>query len=115
VSAKAYRKLVEAGYVDEKRLGLLKVEYGLIFESDQVNCQVYTVKYLTKDNELKVVEKGESVEERAKRYESYGVGKLIASEKIKATFVEASDDETDEETDEEGESGSESGSESECD
>ena len=58
VSAEGYHRLVKAGLVSETELGKLGVEYGIIYESEQVSQTGYQLKVLTSENKLKVVTKG---------------------------------------------------------
>jgi hypothetical protein len=58
VTAKGYHALKEEGWIDERALGLLKVDYGVILESKQYNANKYSLRYLTKEGELQWVHKG---------------------------------------------------------
>jgi hypothetical protein len=61
VSASNYVKLKEAGYIgggDGKDLGLLNIDYGLIYESIQDNTTNYHLGVLTKEGKIKPIPKG---------------------------------------------------------
>jgi hypothetical protein len=56
-------KLKEAGYVgggDGKDLGLLNIDYGLIYESVQDNTTNYHLGVLTKEGKVKPIPKGKT-------------------------------------------------------
>ena len=53
-----YLKLREAGELDGKELGKLKLEYGVIYETNQFHATKYRHKYLDENGECQVLDKG---------------------------------------------------------
>lgn len=61
VPLSAYRRLLEAGWIHPTALGLLKIEYGLIYEYEQ-QTDNYTLKVLKANGELDVIRVGKQRE-----------------------------------------------------
>jgi hypothetical protein len=55
----AYARLRDAGMLSETKLGSLKREYGVIFETKQRSGTAYSHRYLQEDGTVDVVNKGE--------------------------------------------------------
>ena len=58
VPLSCYHRLKEAGWIDQSALGLLKIEYGVVYEYSQGAGGNYQLKVIKPDSSLDVVVKG---------------------------------------------------------